>query len=1521
MLKLCDDIQLPTGMHHQELPKYSRRVEDIVSWYRQVYDRYASKLQMDKGSETSPEGYDAVYEVLGKEKLLNNIEALFRLALSKFSYGPSDEFKDAYKIHKLDNKHKSSWLDYSSTVPILAETLARVLEKAKIEYSFDLNVLAADRKERNKEHQGGRVKCAALIRKYRSVRNLLIFLDPTYEDLSQFDMDFAFDYDRFIGEPCRFGFGEMATVLIADSVHDIPKGRRSLVANLPWDIIIDFDGYSHHCGLMSSVTHNRFRKPLLLPRTSPSDLPIPDPSQTLWYRCGDYLLPDYYAVDSFEIAENSSFLSSINEQRHYPEKTAEVFGAALGQIISLQKFVNIVLLTDDHRLVSGVIRTLRNLSCDDYFLTWIGLSNSDIFSDYEENEGDEYCEEHALHQRCPISSFFETINEYRASWPVRESVNLDYALPVGDGCFVSLSENDRNNLLPYFDTLYIGIETVDLPKTSNENAFIKGGQATWWDIAIGEALQLDIEKVDKLYDKIKSATGKGRVDNPQQKLFFVSHKAGIGGTTFVKQVAWKLHKEIAVLEIKHYDDKKLFPLLQNLYDNIMGTKPILLIAEDTLANIGAMCDAFLTAMSNRRCALLVACREGNNLYKKYKKAPEPTQLNQLRDKSIDALKNKYQSVSRLSPADIQKKSADFSTNITGEMCTPFIIGLYYFEKDFQIESYVAKILDGNLLASQKEMIALLAFCDIYNNKYLPQMFVNKLLGYDPRKRNSLLQTCPGAESLICQGKTDQGISVYYFKHRLLSEQYFKLYCQGKGTIRYDLAEKLIRYASEYGPGDEKEYIINVLLDILIKEKSADDYGGKLSQLLTDIAVPESQRSLIECLAIRFEPNAARLLSEKDPDNWTESDKSCLRIVSHAYAHLGKLYTRTPQNYEKAIEYLDKAEKYMPYDDPYIFHMYGNALFHQMSDEWKDAVKDPYSEHDVSAEMYEERVDEAFDLFGRTIEAGDPSYGITGQLNLLYGYLKFIYTLKEICSKDDFHKLSAKQKSYQALLMDTLDTARLYDFEEDTMRFVQRMADQLRSEVLMGDFGKTIEYYQNEYDKLRNSNDTDYVLSVLYSLVSARIQKARDENRSKRSTLYHLIPNQRVLFEQIETLLPPLYNQTSYSAYVRRSSLFHHWFQLSKLLDQPLNNALTKVNTWVDIEDEVPWKKNPEPYYYKAAILYLDILEGERRENELRIARDAISRMRKENKFDPKRGNPDRMRDLIVTGSGMGRMLDISDCSSAEDIAGRIIYAKKTVMDFAGRVEDCDYRGAKLRIYDPYALRGQTAHTEVGRLTKNSLSEQQNGDRVKFFAGFNVGGLKAVSDSVKDQDTNEVYDAAAIISEMDSGGPSGRSKLKESGRTDQKEPQRTRNELSPPSQGVAAPKGEKKVFSPKHIRRDDYGQPLHLNGTADENVSHQALRGPKVDGGTAAISPGQPKTEEAVPLPDFSGKRVELVLNDLKASSLCGKFVVDGIEYSGKLVGAQTKKELKYIQEHKGKVSAVIRGKAQAGQYSLKISLQ
>ena len=289
-------------------------------------------------------------------------------------------------------------------------------------------------------------------------------------------------------------------------------------------------------------------------------------------------------------------------------------------------------------------------------------------------------------------------------------------------------------------------------------------------------------------------------------------------------------------------------------------------------------------------------------------------------------------MSRLAPVLIQQRNQDFDRVITSSMRTPFIIGLYYMEENFNIDDYVRKALDGCVKRDYADVIGCLAMCDEFYCKNFPVSLVSSWLGLTVR--NEFLRLFPAASSIMVKERSDSGIDMYHFKHPLLSSKFLELYCrdyyngiENRSSAIYDLTYKLIDKVANMGR-NLREDSLNLVILLMIQNKSGGEGEGSLSLLLDAIGMTVHQRALMLHLAEAFRPLADEIRNRKNlnPDiELTSLERLQLRLVSHAYAHLGKLYSQGERNFDKAEEMMGLAIDYMPDSDPLIYHMYGKSL--------------------------------------------------------------------------------------------------------------------------------------------------------------------------------------------------------------------------------------------------------------------------------------------------------------------------------------------------------------------------------------------------------------------------------------------------------------------------------------------------------------------------------------------------------------------------------------------------------------------
>lgn len=1383
MRQFCAELENETGTHHKQLPKYHELVRVLAKWHEENYAMYSKMLKTDLGfrlintslseaKELLEFSENLTYTFSAKLAYFSVSDTLVKLILSCFSYGPSKSFLTAHGITGI-NYGGNPWLRDSTNELCMTEILAKVLRDETIPFDFDLAALLQDRSERNgMTHASERAACLSAMRVYNSIRSMLIFLDDSYVgQLHTFNFDADLDYDSFLAEPCGFNFDDYTTILLAGSVHDVRKDYRQAVANLAWDLVIDYDGYSDCGGLMSAVEHNQIQKNVLFYPVACGPQ-ILSRGSTLWYRCGEYQTPSYVpgsnpqsqlrigAYNHFH--KDSARAASPFKLRNTLNNTKDIFKKMLAKANRLDRAINIVALIDDKMIVRQILDACNDLNFDDYFLTWVGLSDMDEQELNRNwfNSDQEDMKQHFRYFPCPTSRFYTVIAEHKATLRSRVSLNTTFSIPGKEGP-VSLSENDRANLTPYFDILYDGCEQVDAERSKELRAeFYRGNRASWNVIANNYAINLrKPSDYDNILQRIRSTLGLTQ-QKPQQRLLFIKHKAGLGGSTLVRQIGWSLHKDFAVLAAKYYEPNRVTALIENLYDNVLQTAPVIILADDTLPSLQALCDD--VCRTNRRCILIVSCRERNNILQVYPDAQTISFL-ALQDADIGLLQSRFREQSPLPPELLAKRDREFSSVFTKEMYTPFIIGLYYLEEEFNINSYVQKALDGCYERRYADVVACLALCDQYNCKVVPISFVKSALSL--RQRENFFRLVPDAATIICQSGTDEDIPTYHFQHSLLSQHYLQIYCQkyyhsdDQRDMLYDLACMIIDFTADMVPNNSlQEFHIDILITILIQNKTdINTENLNLSALLRNIGMRERQRQLLQHLVDAFQPYADRILASLDNDNIhtiQRVDRLILRLTSHAHAHLGRMYSRLEQNYKMAEEHFKQAIDYRPDEDPNIYHMAATSLFDKLKQQWNQDQSLSKDEIKTKFPLYEMDIQRAADWFDFASDYGSPDYGYPSKLGLLYSYLSFVYRVIGIRTADDLSKLSSAQTRIRLDFAETLEEAKSFDgLNETATQKIREYGDKLDSQIMFGNYGKAIEFYQNRVDRYRNtSSGISEWESSLKGLVYARINwardKARQDDNGDRSIFRH-INNAEQLLKNISEILDQPRNEYRYSDYMTRSTMYYYWMQVAKVVGAPLEDAVIRAQQWLEMEESYQQRKNPEPYYYLRSLYYLEAKTGSQQALvEAKRLDQEIDRMSSSDCFSRRRRNIELIRDILIEGKGMSQMFDVSYCQTEDEIMQVLAKAGAHPIVLQGHFSRILNRSnALIAVYTPACWLDMEVRFEIGKGVQNTLTDWQQGHNVMFYAGFSIHRVVAMADELKDTSAGEKFVAPDKLEQL------------------------------------------------------------------------------------------------------------------------------------------------------------------------------
>lgn len=619
-----------------------------------------------------------------------------------------------------------------------------------------------------------------------------------------------------------------------------------------------------------------------------------------------------------------------------------------------------------------------------------------------------------------------------------------------------------------------------------------------------------------------------------------------------------------------------------------------------------------------------------------------------------------------------------------------------------------------------------------------------------------LQVLPTASSIIVKERSDSGIDMYHFKHPLLSSEFLQLYCRkyfndsdNRGSALYYLTTELIKKVANMGD-NLKEDSLNLISLLMIQNKSGCEGESSLSKLLEAIGTNIYQRNLMRCLAETFRPLADEIHNGQcsNPDcELTSLDRLKLRLVSHAYAHLGKLYSQGEKNFKKAEEMMELAINYMPDSDPLIYHMHGKALLDEMKDKWKSHREGVITQEEFN--IWDSEVSRTQESFYKTCEYGSPEYGLPSLLDLYESYLEFVYRVKGIHNKNELNQLNSDHwKIYQNFLS-VLEYASFYsDLGDVAESRIRDIKDRFSSQIMFGDFGKAVEYYQNKVDTLRSSNDVDGFNRALRGLVLARINTIKAKN-SRGNIFKGVNPSlKEKLLKDINELLQRPYNPSSYVDYLNYTRMYHYWMLLGKDMEVRLDEGLAKARQWLEMEERSKRPHNPEPYYYVKVLEYLNWKDGSKQASDsVHKLNDQINYLDKNQRFNWRWGRSDKMRDIrdiFVHGKEMGQLMDVTAYHGEMEILNALCDNGLKPQIFEGKLDEFVYQYGVLRLYQPSYWCDEEVRLETGKQVVNSVSRQQLNHNIIFIGGFAVSRLRALPSSARDKSTGENFDLNDIM---------------------------------------------------------------------------------------------------------------------------------------------------------------------------------
>ncbi len=1332
MRPYCQQVEQKAGDSHRT------EIEHMVKWYIEQFNEFNAILQSQMIEQLKQLVYDRTtdYNQVNYKFSFDAVLSPFCVAdflckhiLSTFSYGPENV---GNIVNFKDKERNQSWFDYHGDAVFVAEILQEYFNQNNLGQDINLNVILEERAIRsNFTHKGSLELCMSLIRFYNVLRKMLIFMNKDYEaKLPEFEYPSSIGCDLQVlsGHFDFDNFSNKTTVLIASSLHDIPQNQLALIANMPWNVVIDFDGGTIRGGLKDAVQDKVVNRQFLTMAIA-QNITISQ-GITNWLLCGEFLTPTPSQALQDLFPSKSAFY--IGNYHRYYRDVHKMLIPIFKTMENEQNPVSILFLHHDDELLKQVIDLCEEyLDVVSYSLSavyyWSEEKRANIVKDkyftYIRNS-DDYNDKFEIFP-CDLPSFFRGLETYNILPALSDHSLSGKKLPTSEGV-KDVPINLITRLEKYFDVLYsnCGNEEAEVAEQLIHD-FHRGSRVPWCAFSNGEVVNTigDID-YDNWIQRIKTTLGK-LAEVSSRKVYNLVHKPGIGGSTMLRHIGWTLHKDYPVLIANKYERLKIKNLLEDLYDQ-HSSKGILVLVDEEYDNLEDL-ERDIKELS-RPCAMIVSKR----IFTKSFSKQDLTYMMITRD-AEKRLQHIFRRISSLDKSILEEKDTNYYQFIGQDpsMKSPFFIGLYYIDRDFKYLNDYVKQTTANIYNNKElKALGLICLCDIYGPAHLPGVLVNKYLGISIRS-NYLLNNS-NVNSVLYYGKTSSGTVCYISKHMLISSELLEqcsliLFNDSFKNTLHRWADLLIDLIFSACRERFNEIYKIILEKIFIRNRiTTEESESDFSMLVTEISIPELQKDVLAKLA----DNSGSLTDNTDP----EEEPAVYMMAAHFYGHLSRIYSKGATkftNYERAIQYSQKSMYYLEKcngQDSIIYHMHGDALRFLFKEKCNEILKSNTRLSNEEFSDLENQITEIRRYYNIAAQIGGFIYAATSTIRLLIDYLKFIYRCKNINSPDDIDKLSSGQQLIRLDVEELIHALDMEELDEGNKTIYNNLLDEYRSGIMFNDYSGAIQYFQNRMDYLiAHQGSIKEIASVRQSLINARLAKYRKDT-SNHVLYYAEIPAGEI--EEILELLEKSFEQSidinDFSERHSRCSAYNKWMNLAKFSRRDISKGILYAKQWQELTEK-EHRYDPNPYYYLYVLYYLSVLDGNK-EDEKNIEKNR----RLSYTYANNRGNRvDYIRDILISGTGMGRLCD---ASVIEDWGKLTLRKFIRPMVLEGRFDTVESKKGIVLLKSPVKWINRKAKFQTRE--NNSLSEEQMTHTVCFYGGFSYEMITAINSSVRDITSGE-----------------------------------------------------------------------------------------------------------------------------------------------------------------------------------------
>lgn len=1145
-----------------------------------------------------------------------------------------------------------------------------------------------------------------------------IHLDSITDSYPDSWEELFFSCDYFIPEKNRH------FVLLTDGIESMQVIEN--IFKIDWDLVLDFSYQDEEGGRVSlydqyqSLKEHRGVNLKYLCDFKSNEL-LPVLNQGYWIKLNgkqdtlndkDRILTDRDLARSYVKKNFAYFLNAFTSEYTLPIDII---------VLNCSRYKNStfrIIEQFDDKYYRDQALTVHIMNCENNFLT-DKIEMGDLYS------GTEIFKRYSL----SIEQLSTAIcNNYKCSFTISElAINIPHS-SQGRGV-IELEE--YQSMKSVLDLVYLGIEKQYDKETQNDraNKFLHGESKVDWDLLDNEEYVIQQTNESMIKDEIN----KGILEN-KRSIYVIDYQAGVGGTTFLRRLAFQFHKQYPTVIMTRYIEATTLEYLLEIYRQSFKAIIIFVDSNDISYNEILKLQEEMGQKSEFTYEIVYIARKDLLLEEENKNAKAYLHLTRLNhDQCLRMQQNLDQYITNEKcRINLEKCVNKAQLGLMDEEHIPFVLSMYAFDEDFDgITDYVKHSLD-NLNERERDIIFVLSLAGLANYKVDIQYFravygetTVRLMNREDYRLNPLIRRVRDNTS------KKQG---YQIRYSLFIKDILKYYSGGKKILFNNLLDRILAIIKESRNDvycGENADIVKLLNKLFIerKDKQEGDYDvkGTYSPLIS---------SLIE---------ESRANNDKEYDGSENAVVKIFKCLTATYpeephfaAHLARYYFYNTNNYPKGFDTIKSAiqtaESVEGMSMGSLYHIKAMGYSAQIQNKYIKTIRESLrhfkKDNENSADI--SNIRENLILIDVDIQNATYNFDISryenksrfisniAECRLLLKIQALYNDLREFCISN---RLESMVEDYKIVC--------LFDKVEIMIEDCEKMLAVEKGEINSYNAGLLKNIKENKMLAKANGDEIRNVCKQLMEtgtsdiVVVARRKLARIDYNEICDNFD--IPESQNRLQEIIHMM-----EANFEEDITNNANFRIWFNALRYLEtndveNTLEDVLTKLEKWTSEPNA-----SADAFYYKYIVRFILAYEQNTLEHDAKV-RDELQKMLNDLKQVatkmPRKTIPfewfsDYQKGLrrLISSNELAAMDRVSAITSLKMFRGTL----PSKDFFKTRTAYISYKGLPV-YFNPQSV--------VDRITASSENKY-----VQFGIGFSYDGLRSYHDSIELYKGNIVPDA-------------------------------------------------------------------------------------------------------------------------------------------------------------------------------------